>query len=156
MSCSIPARRRSRCWGGVHSHRVDERRIEPVAAALDRHPVGAARAHRAHEHLDGLRQAQDPAQQRDLLAAQPERVPVAVPVLVERADRLLRGLGQLEHARDLGAALAAHAERLARDLVLLGDRAHPAHLRQRRAAGLDRGASRSRACARRARAARPR
>ena len=118
--------------------RVDERGIEPAAAALDRHPVGAAGAHRAREHLDGLREAQDPPEQRDLLAAQAERVAVAVPVLVERLDRQRGRLGQLEHAGDLAAALAARADHLARDLVLPGDRAHPARLGQRGAARLDR------------------
>ena len=130
--------------------RVDERGIEPAAAALERHRERAGQAERAHEHLERLRQAQDPAEQRDLLAAQPERLAGAVPVLVERADRLRGALRQLEHARDLGAALAARADHLARDLVLLREPAHLPRLGQRPAAGGDRAprVQRQRAAAR--------
>ena len=59
------------------------------------------------------------AEQRDLLAAQAVRVAGAVPVLVERVDRLGGRLGQPEHARDLGAALAARLHQRARHLALV-------------------------------------
>ena len=39
------------------------------------------------EHLDRLREARDPSEQRDLLAAQPVGIAATVPVLVEGADR---------------------------------------------------------------------
>ena len=55
-------------------------------------------AARGVEDLDRLGEAEDPPEQRDLLAAQPARLAAAVPVLVERADRLGgRGL-EAEHA----------------------------------------------------------
>ena len=94
---------------------------------------GAARATRAGgvdaaggvEDLDGLREAQDAAQQRDLLAAQPARLAAAVPVLVERPDRLGGASVEPEHARDLGAAVAARLHQRARHLALVLDRQQP-------------------------------
>ncbi len=112
--------------------------LEPAVAALERHRERAREPDRADEDLDGLREAEDAAEQRDLLAAQAERLAGAVPVLVERADRGGGRLGQLEHAGDLGAALAARADQLARDLLLLRDPAHLARLGERAAALGDR------------------
>ena len=48
---------------------VNERGIEPVPAAPDRQPVDRADAARPMKHLDGLRQAQDAARERDLRPA---------------------------------------------------------------------------------------
>ena len=80
--------------------------VEPPAgpAAHQRHAgLGPARG---GEHLERLRQAQHARGDRDLLAAQPVRVTVAVPVLVERAHGLGRALAESQLHHQLGAALA--------------------------------------------------
>ena len=100
--------------------------VEPLAAAARRDRARRVGAALAVEDLRRLREAHDARQQRDLLAAQPERLPVAVPVLVERPDRV-GGLGlEPEQERDLGAAVAARQHQRARDLALVLDRLQPA------------------------------
>ena len=70
------------------AQRVDERGIEPGAAALGRDVERGARAGGGEEHLDGLGEAEDAAEERDRVAGEAVRVAGAVPVLVEAADRL--------------------------------------------------------------------
>src|SRR6185295_19664423 len=71
------------------------------------------------EDLHRLRKAEDATGQRDLLAFEAGGAPAAVPVLVEVADRQGGRLVEPDHARDVGAALAAqlvHRLRAARAL----------------------------------------
>ncbi len=96
---------------------VRELRIEPAAAPLAHHLVRGRDAVGGEEHLGGLAQACDAREQRDLLAAQPERLPAAVPVLVERAHGFGARLGEVEAADDRGAAVAARLD----DLLALRD-----------------------------------
>ena len=101
----------------------------PQAAASP--PVGVEDLHR-------LREAGDAREQRDLLAAQAARLPAAVPVLVEAADRV-RGLDrQADQERDLGAAVAARLHQRARHLALVPDRLEPAAAVAQRPVGGDR------------------
>ena len=72
---------------------VDERGVEPLAAPAQRHPARGLDAAGGVEHLDRLRQAQDPGGERDLLATEPVGHPAPVPVLVETANRRRRLLG---------------------------------------------------------------
>ena len=97
---------------------VDERGVEPLAAALPHDVVRRLRAGGGVEDLGGLGQAEDPPEQRDLLAAQAARLAAAVPVLVERSDPVRRLGVEAEHQGDLGAALAARLHQRARDLAL--------------------------------------
>ena len=66
------------------AQRVDERGVEPGAAALGRDVERRARAADGEEHLDGLGEAEDAAEQRDRVAGEAVGVAGAVPVLVER------------------------------------------------------------------------
>jgi hypothetical protein len=109
--------------------RVDEVRVEPAAAAADRDAAGGVRPACGVEDLHGLREAEDPAEQRDLIAREPLRLPMAVPVLVERPDRLRRALAEAEQPGDVRAALAARAHQRAGDLPLLPQRQQLVHLR---------------------------
>ena len=90
------------------------------------------------EDLDGLRQAQDPAEQRDLVAGEPEWLAAPVPVLVERADRLGRLVRQADHERDLGPAVAPRPHQRPRHLALVLDGEQAVQPRARRAPGRDR------------------
>jgi hypothetical protein len=65
---------------------VDERGVEPAPAPAARDPAGRADAAVGVEDLDGLREAEDPRGERDLLAGEPVGRPATVPVLVEAAD----------------------------------------------------------------------
>ena len=104
---------------------VHELGVEPLAAAARRDRARGVGTALAVEDLRRLRQADDAREQRDLVAAQAQRLPVAVPVLVERADRV-RGPGlEPEQERDLGAAVAAREHQRARDLALVLDRLQP-------------------------------
>jgi hypothetical protein len=60
------------------------------------------------EDLQRLRQAHHARQRRDLRAGEARRIALAVPVLVELTDRGRGVLVEVDAARDLGAALAAH------------------------------------------------
>ena len=124
---------------GGRDERVDELGIEPAAAPLAGDVDGAVRPALRPEDLDDLRQADDPRQQRRLEPAQLVRIAAAVPVLVHRADRLDDGLGQADHARDLGAALAAHREDLGAAALGAadGELAELPHPRHQRAAAPD-------------------
>ena len=91
----------------IAQKRVDEVGIEPVPApSLGDRPRGAHAAVGVEE-LDGLGQADDAAEQRDLLAAQAVGLAVAVPVLVERADRL----GRLPERSSMRAISAPRSQR---------------------------------------------
>jgi hypothetical protein len=90
------------------------------------------------EDLHRLRQAQDAPEQRDLLAAQSARLAAAVPMLVERADRL-GGLGvESQHVGDLRSAVAPCLHQRARHLALALDGQQPAGAGAHRAARGDR------------------
>ena len=106
--------------------RVDERRVEPAPAAAPRDlrarpstppaawkisTVWARQRIRASSGISSPREAVG--------------LPAAVPVLVERADRGRRLLAEVEHARDLRAAVAARLHELARDLALVADALEP-------------------------------
>jgi hypothetical protein len=120
--------------GGQRLHQV---RVEPAAGAPLRDRVGVVDAAGGVEDLDGLRETQDAAEQRDLLAEQPARLAVAVPVLVERADRLGRAVGEPDHAGDLGPSVAARLHQRTRDLALVLDREEPIELDPGRLLGRD-------------------
>jgi len=60
---------------------------------------------RRGKDLDGLCEAENPAEQRDLDAAEPLRLTAAVPVLIERPDGCGRRLRKAELAGDVRAAL---------------------------------------------------
>src|SRR4051794_41940109 len=81
--------------------------VEPSAAAPAGDSPRRVHAARGVEDLGRLREREDAPEQRDLLAAQPARLPLAVPVLVERPDRL-GGPGLLDeqgaHPRGPGGA----------------------------------------------------
>ena len=77
---------------------VDERGIEPAPAPPARDLARRLHAAGRVEDLDGLGEAEDPREQRDLLPREPVRLPAPVPVLVERADRRRRLLAEVEHA----------------------------------------------------------
>ena len=109
---------------------VDELGVEPGAAAVGGDVEHGARAGGGEEHLDRLGEADDAAEQRDRVAGQAVGVAVAVPVLVERLDRLGGRLRELDHAGDVGAALAAQLGHLAGALgAAAGDRGEPAGAR---------------------------
>ena len=65
---------------------------------------------RDDEDVDRLRQAEDPSEHRDLLAAEAERLTVAVPVLIQRSNRACGLLREAELFRDVGAELAPRPE----------------------------------------------
>ena len=96
-------------------------RVEPAAAAPARDRQRRLDAAVGVEDLGRLGEAEDAPEQRDLLAAQAARLAAAVPVLVERADRLGRLGLEAEQVRDLGAAVAARLHQRARDLALVLD-----------------------------------
>ena len=93
---------------------VDQRGLEPGAAALARHRAGGGRAALRPEDLHRLGQADHARERGDELAGQAARVAVAVPVLVELVDGAGGVLVEVDRARDVGAALAAHLPELAR------------------------------------------
>ena len=124
--------------GVDREQRVDQRRVEPAPAPLARHLAGGLDAAGGVEDLGGLGEAEDPREQRDLLAAQPVGHAAPVPVLVEAADRGRGLLGQVEHARDLGPAVAARLHELARDLALVLDPPQERHALAQRASRRDR------------------
>ena len=55
---------------------------------------------------------QDVREQRDRVASQMIGMTLTVPMLVEAANRLRRGLGQIEHPSHFGAVLAASFDQL--------------------------------------------
>ncbi len=117
------------------AERVGEHRVEPRAAPRACHLAGGRGAAELPEHLRGLGQAEDPAEQRDLLAGQPRRIAAAVPVLVERGDRLRRRLVHPHVARHVGPALAAQRRQVAGAVrPVLDQRLDVACLGQRRGA----------------------
>jgi hypothetical protein len=122
-------------------HRVDQRGIEPRAAALAGHGAGGGRPALLPEDLHGLGQADDARERRDGLAREARGIPVAVPVLVELVDGAGGVLVEVDRARDVRAALAAHGAELARAVDAHGhERAQVAGPRAQRRAGRDRAA----------------
>ena len=117
--------------------RVDQRRVEPAAAPALRHPAHRLDAARGVEDLGRLGEAEDAREQRDLLAAQPVGLAAPVPVLVEAADRGRGLLGEVEHAGDLGAAVAAGLHEALGDLALVPDPLQVGHAGAQRPAGRD-------------------
>ena len=116
--------------------RLDERRIEPSAAAPLGHPAGSACAAGGVEDLRRLRETQQTPQQRNLLAAQPSRLAITVPVLVECADGLGRLALEPEQVGDLGATVTTRLHQRARHLPFVLDRTQPV---DPRAGGATRG-----------------
>ena len=103
--------------------RVDERGVEPAAAAL------AAPSRSAPRQADGARRTPRRVCARQRIRPssgissprRPSGWPPPSQCSSSARIAVCGGLRQLEHARDLGAALAARADHLARDLVLLRD-----------------------------------
>jgi hypothetical protein len=120
------------------SQGIDERGVEPPPAPPAGH--GPCRAHPARgvEDLHRLGEAQDPPEERDLLAAQATRLAAAIPVLVERAYRLGGLPFEPEHQRDLGAAVAACLHQGPGHLALGLDRQQPVQAGTEAAARRDR------------------
>jgi hypothetical protein len=100
---------------------VGEARVEPGAAPGAHRAHGAGHAVRRVERLGRLGEQRDLGEARDRVAAQPLGVAAAVPVLVERADGVGRGVGEADAAGDLGAAVAAHGDERAGDVGRAGD-----------------------------------
>ena len=118
--------------------RLHEAGVEPAARAPGGDRISGIDAALGVEDLHGLRQAQDPAEQRDLVAGEPERLSLPVPVLVERADRLGRAVRQADHERDLGPAVAPCPHQRARHLALVLDGEQAVQPGTRRAPGRNR------------------
>ena len=120
--------------------RVDQRGVEPRRAALAGDGARGLRPALLPEDLHRLRQAHHARERRDVFASQARRVALAVPVLVELADRAGGVLVEIDAARDLGAALAAHLLELAQAVAT--ERDHGAQVAR---AGEQRGLGRDRA-----------
>ena len=121
--------------------RIDQRGLEPRAAALARHRAGGGRAALRPEDLHRLGQAHHARKRGDELAGQPARVAVPVPVLVELVDGAGRVLVEVDRASDVGAALAAQLPELARAVGTHDDEGpQMAGALQQRRAGGDRAA----------------
>ena len=105
-------RRQSGSESGDREERVGDRGVEPAPAALAHH-LARGRRGRAlgEEHLGRLRQAGDARQQRDRVAAQPEGLAAAVPVLVERSARHRRWRRGSSRLRDDRARRGRSASR---------------------------------------------
>ena len=99
-----------------------QHRVEPRPAAPAGDLAGRLGAARGVEDLRRLREAEDAPEQRDRGTGQAARLPFAVPVLVERADRLRRARGEAQQPRDLRPAIAARLHQRARHLPLFLDR----------------------------------
>jgi len=69
---------------------------------------------RARKHFDGLREAENARKERDAVAFEVVGLACAIPVLVERANRLRCVVGEAKHARDVCAALASRDDHFAR------------------------------------------
>jgi hypothetical protein len=86
--------------------RIDQLRIEPLAPALpsdvDRRFESVCR----EEDFDGLRQAADPPQERNLFAFESAGVTAPIPVFIEIENGGRGVSGQLQAKRQVGAALA--------------------------------------------------
>ena len=89
-----------------------ERRVEPGAATAANDVCGRLRPAGREEDLRRLRQPDEPAEQRDLLAAQAGRLASPVPVLVGRGHRDHGRVGEGQELEDLGAAIAAQPDEL--------------------------------------------
>jgi hypothetical protein len=94
--------------------RGHEPRVEPAPGALARHAQRHLGPVRVGERLERLREVGDARAERDGVAAQPVRVAAPVPVLVEGAHDRRRLVGEAELAGDVGAAVAADADQVAR------------------------------------------
>ncbi len=99
---------RVRVW--QRQERICNRGIEPAPAAHAHHVARGLEAVLGDEHVGRLRQAGDAGEDRDRVAAQPVGLAAAVPVLVEVADGVGGGIGELEHGHDAGAAVAARLD----------------------------------------------
>ena len=117
--------------------RVDERGIEPPPASPSGHRPRRARPARGVEDLHRLGETEDPSEQRDLLSSQPMRLASAVPVLVERADRLGGFDLESEHECDLRATVAPGLHQRPGHLTLRLDRQQPLEAGPERAARRD-------------------
>ena len=135
---------KARPEGGIELEalqRIHQRRVEPGAAPRARHLVRRGLAVGREEHLDRLREAADAREQRDPVTRDSHRQALPVPVLVEAPDRRLRGGREVEHPRDVGAALAARLHHFApaapplhrehQHLPRLRDRMPAGHVRHR-------------------------
>ncbi len=89
---------------------ICDRGIEPAAAARAHHLARGCEAVLGDEHVGRLRQAGDAGEDRDHVAAQPVGLAAPVPVLVEIADGVGGGIGELEHRHDARAAIAARLD----------------------------------------------
>ena len=108
-----PGRAETRPEGAVALEivqRVDQIGIEPASAPLARHRQRVRRSAVTPEDLHDLGEADDPREERRLVMPQAVGIAAAVPVFVHRADGIGHALGEADHARDLGAALAPHGE----------------------------------------------
>ena len=123
------------------AERLDQCRVKPGPAPLDGDAVSDVGAASGVKHLDRLCQAHDPGQQRNVGSAEPNRLPVAVPVLVECLDGVGCRFGEPELERDLGAAVTARLHQRPRNVAFVADRSQPAGAvdqRSVRSHGLDR------------------
>ncbi len=96
--------------------RIDHRRIEPGAAPGGGHLERRGRAVGRVKDFNGLREAEDAGEERNLLALFRVRLTLTVPVLVERADRLDGRVRKRKRLGDIGAAFAPRADDFARAL----------------------------------------
>ena len=87
--------------------------VEPAAASLDGHVIGAQYAVAAEEHFDRLGESEDPTEEWDVMALKGIRLASAVPMFVERTDGLRRVVGESDEPRDFCSALAARLDDLA-------------------------------------------
>jgi hypothetical protein len=89
--------------------RIDDLRVELLAAALPRHPRRARDAVDAIRDLDVLSELCDARGQRHQIALQVAGPPAPVPPLVRRSDPVAHGVGKpellAEHPRNLGVRL---------------------------------------------------
>ena len=87
--------------------RVDERRIEPGAAAPARDLASCRRTAVLPVDLGGLSQADHPAHRRDRVPGDPARIAAAIPVLVAVHDGLRCHIAEPDPAHHVRSALAA-------------------------------------------------
>ncbi len=88
--------------------------IEPGALPRSRHVVGGLHAIGADEDFDGLGEAEDAGEERDLLALEGVRLTGAVPVLVEGTNGLNRLVLKSQSPGDVRTTLAAREDDVAR------------------------------------------
>ena len=95
----------------------DKIRIEPRPRPVPGFAQRRLGTVRDVKHVDHLRHQRDARIDRDRVAAQAQRLAAAIPMLIEIFDAVGDRLGETHFAGDIGAAMTARLDQLARDLA---------------------------------------